>query len=158
MLVLNGILAFIVIRNVGVESQLEIRSKYRWGQLVVASLLVIWGAGSYGGLTSFSDLLFWTLFFMVNIMMGTGGLATHRLVLPGAWFRRTIKFEEIAGIEIAAIPAIPAIEKKTRVIVKFILNSHREISMVFNGTVTTVKTALQAKLGQQVAIEISKFE
>ncbi|MDQ7936909.1 hypothetical protein RA086_04535 [Lactiplantibacillus sp. WILCCON 0030] len=41
---------------------------------------------------------------------------------------------------------------------KFILNSHREISMVFTGTVTTVKTALQAKFGQHVAIEVSKFE
>ncbi|MDQ7936908.1 hypothetical protein RA086_04530 [Lactiplantibacillus sp. WILCCON 0030] len=77
---LNGILAFIVIRNIGVESQLEIRSKYRWGQLVVAGVLVAWGAGTYGGLTSFADLLFWSLFMTVNIMMGTGGVATHRIV------------------------------------------------------------------------------
>jgi len=158
MLILNGILALIAIRNVGAESQLEIRSKYRWGQLVVAGLLVIFGAGTTGGLTNFADLLFWSLFMLINIMMGTGGVAAHRLVLPGAWFRRTIKFDEIAGIEIAAIPTIPALEKKTRVIVKFILNSHREISLVFNGTVTTVQAALQAKFGQRVAIEVSKFE
>ncbi|MFD1420857.1 hypothetical protein [Lactiplantibacillus songbeiensis] len=153
MLLLNLLLVYLVLRNVVIESQLELRSKYRWGQIVVAALLLIWSA--YGGLTDFADLLFWSLFMMINIMMGTGGLAAKNLVLPGAWFRRTIAFDKITGIQIAAIPAL---NQKKRVIVKFVLDSRREINMIFTGTVTTVKEALQKRIGQKVAIEVSKFQ
>jgi len=153
MLLLNILLAYLVLRNVVIESRLELRSKYRWGQLVVAGLLLIWSA--YGGLTSFADLLFWSLFMMINIMMGTGGLAAKSLVLPGAWIRRTVTFDKITGIQIAAIPAL---DQKKRVIVKFALDSRREINMIFTGTVTTVKQALQQRIGQHVSIEVSKFQ
>ncbi|MFC6181036.1 hypothetical protein [Lactiplantibacillus daowaiensis] len=156
MLLINGLdvlLAWIVGRNVVLQSQLELKSKYRWGQLIVAGLLVAWGAS--GGLAGLSDLLFWSLFMLMNIMMGIGGVTANKLVLPGAWIRRTVTFNQITGIQIAAIPAI---DQKTRVIVKFILNSRREINMVFNGTVTAVKDGLQSRVGNQVSIEVSEFK
>lgn len=150
---LNLGLAWIVIRNVIFESQLELKARYRWGQVIIAGLLVAWGASD--GLAGLSGLLFWSLFMLMNIMMGHGGVTATRLVLPGAWVRRTVTFSQIKGIKIAIIPAI---DEKSRVIVKFILASRREINMVFNGTAATVKSALQARVGQKIAIEVSKLE
>ncbi|VDG19528.1 hypothetical protein [Lactiplantibacillus mudanjiangensis] len=150
---LNLALVWIVIRNVVFESQLELKARYRWGQLIVAGLLVAWGAN--GGLASLSDLLFWSLFMLMNVMMGHGGLTATKLVLPGSWVRRTVTLDQITAINIAIIPAI---DEKSRVIVKFVLGSRRQINMVFNGTAAAVKSAIQERVGTKIAIEVSKLE
>ncbi|ETY72853.1 hypothetical protein [Lactiplantibacillus fabifermentans] len=153
MIVLDLFLAYLVIRNVVIESRLMYRAKYRFGQIIVAALLVMWGAT--GGLANFEELLFYSLFMLVSIMMGNGGLTNDKLVIPGSWIKRTVTFSEISGIQISAIPML---NEKAQVIVKFVLNSHREINMIFQGTVTTVQQALRARVGQNISIEVSKFE
>ena len=132
------------------QAKIEFSGRYRISSIIWA-IIFIWLGFTWNYIEKGDPGLnvFLALFLLISIVDGFSGFSTKRMVVSG-YFKRTVKYEEIANITIINVPN----QNKPLVMALFRTNNNRAYMMRFRVQINEVLPALQKYIDKNIPVEI----
>ncbi|MDO1605778.1 hypothetical protein Q2T76_06865 [Lactobacillus sp. YT155] len=147
----NAIFVTGAIFNIYWQSQITIRSRYKYTPIIVSGLFASWVVA---GLSfSFGYIVLIALFLTIGIMDGVGGIGEKRLVNSG-FFSSVYKYSQLAHITLIPVN----LGEKNRVVAIFNLTTRQSVQMIFNNELNVIKQELEKHINDSTEIEIGSVQ
>jgi len=137
--------------NVYWQSQIEIRSIYKYSSLIFAGVIGAWLLVS--PTSQIAYIIMVALFMLLNIMNGVGGVGTKKIVING-FYSGVLDYTQVEHVTL--IP-IELQGRKPKVAVIFNTKRPQQIEMNFNMSYKEMQKYLDKKLSNEVSVEVGQI-
>ncbi|GAF40323.1 hypothetical protein FC83_GL003334 [Agrilactobacillus composti DSM 18527 = JCM 14202] len=134
------------------QSQIILRARYNYFSAILGIVFSAWILATPAA-SNWPYIVAVSLFILVSIMNGVGGVGSRRLVTTG-FFSRVIDYKTFA--EVTLIP-IDLPGGKNRVVGIFMTSTQQRVQLTFNQTVEAIRSELQKHIPDNVEINVENI-
>ncbi|KRO15477.1 hypothetical protein [Lacticaseibacillus saniviri] len=134
------------------QSQIMYQSRYSFSQLVWGIVLVLWFVTT--DISNWSYIIFVSIFILMSILAGFGGLGSKRLIATGM-FQRVIPYTAINEITLTPL-SLP--NGNDMVVALFTMSPRRFVRLTFKSNLDGMMNALHEVVPDSVKITVQEVQ